>query len=155
MNGNEQMEDREGLSTCFRVLIADLKHVVFRSCDGLNAEVEVRAISEGGRLAPPRTARGQQLISRLSFSNGLVSPESGKSANGTVFNWFQEVCDPAKPLVKRTISISVENSNGKTLASWKVLNAWPCKWIGPFLSAEQNGLTIEHMSFAHEGIILE
>ncbi len=155
MDNQESIMDREGLSTRFRILIADLQHVLFRSCDGLDAEIEVVTIEEGGRLAPPRTARGQQRPSRLTFSHGLVSPETSQSSQKTIFDWFQEVCDPSKTLTKRTISISVENEDGKNIASWKVLNAWPCRWMGPVLSARSNSLTIEQIGFAHEGIVLE
>ncbi|MEZ4749454.1 MAG: phage tail protein [Bdellovibrionota bacterium] len=152
MNNNEQTPDKEGLSTRFKITIPQLKNVTFKTCDGLDSEVEVRMIAEGGRMGAPRMARGRQLVSRISFSHGMVSPEASGATAKTIFDWYQEVCDSSKPLEKKTISITIEDPGGNKIAGWKILNAWPCRWRGPLLSSEMNRLTIEQICFAHEGI---
>lgn len=147
--------DKEGLTTQFRITIPKHKNVTFKSCDGLESEVEVIQLPEGGRLGAPRTVRGQQLGGRLTFSHGTVSPEVSQGGSKTIFDWYQDVCDSSKPLAKETISITVMDSQGKKQAGWKILNAWPCRWIGPLLSAGTNTLTVEQITFAHEGIVAE
>ena len=155
MNGDEARESKEGLTTKFKITIPDIRNVTFKTCDGLDSEVEVVQYLEGGRMGPPRTARGHQLVSRLTFSHGMVSPESSQSGGKNLFDWYCEVCDSGKALTKRTVSITVEGTDGGKLVTWKVLNAWPCRWVGPLLSASSNTLTVEQVTFAHEGIIAE
>ncbi len=141
-------EGKEGLSTQFKVVIPELRDMVFKSCEGLESEIEVIHFNEGGNLGAPRTARGAQRVSRLSFGQGTSGSDSGK----TIFDWYLEVCDTSKPLQKKTLSITITDREGKKLTEWRVLNAWPCRWSAPLMSHENASIAVEYVSFAHEGI---
>lgn len=123
--------------------------MVFKSCHGMEMETDVVSICEGGRAGAPRTARGGQRVSRVSFGHGTAT---GNSSGKTLLDWYGEVCDASKPLQKKTLSVIVMDNSGKDLAEWRILNAWPCKWVAPVLNTHHNNLVVEFTSFAHEGI---
>ncbi len=141
--------DQDGLTTLFKVIIPGMKEAVFQTCDGMEAEVEVNFFYSGGSLKAPKTARGNQRVNRISFSQGT----SGKDSNSkTIFDWFLDVLDSGKPLQKKTLSILITNSNNDVLSEWRVVNAWPCRWVAPVLSRDNASQTLEFVSFAHEGL---
>lgn len=149
---NMQMpQDREGLSIQFEVVIPGFPKMIFNSCEGLESEVEVVHYEEGGSMGSGRTARGKQSVGKITFAKGMMGPS--KVGGPPIFQWFLDVCDASKLLQKKMIVVTVTNSEMQPLASWKMLNAWPCRWVGPLLSQEVSELTVEHLSFAHEGII--
>jgi len=146
------MGDKEGLSVQFEVVIPGFPRMLFKSCEGMDSEIDVIQISEGGRLGSPLTSRGGHRASRITFGKGTVAGESGGSA-GSIFKWYMDVCDASKPLQKKMIVISLTDA-GKpgAMAKWNLVNAWPCRWVGPLLSHDSSDLTMEYLSFAHEGI---
>jgi len=143
--------DKEGLSVQFEVVIPGLPKMLFRSCEGLDSEIDVVQIAEGGRLGSPLTSRGAHRASRITFGKGTVAGEVGGSA-GSIFKWYMDVCDASKALQKKMIVISLTGSKTDSLAKWNLINAWPCRWVGPLLSHESSDVTMEYLSFAHEGI---
>lgn len=143
--------EKEGLTTLFQIRIGEMPEMVFRSCEGLEAEIEVVSIPEGGRLGAPRTGRGAQRAQKISFSQGSLI-QGDKSASNSLFNWFKDVCDSSKPLQKRIIRLKMTNSEGKALSEWEIAGAWPCRWTAPLVSQEAAAVAVEYISFAHEGI---
>lgn len=143
--------EKEGLTTLFEIKVAEMPDMVFRSCEGLEAEIEVVSLAEGGRLTAPRTSRGAQRTQKISFSQGSLI-QGDKSANMSLFKWFKEVCDASKPLKKRIIYLKMKNSEGKPVSEWEITGAWPCKWSAPLVTQETTEIAVEYISFAHEGI---
>ena len=141
-------KDTEALTTLFKIVIPDLRDMVFTSCEGLESEIEVESLFEGGSLAAPKTVRGPQKVNKITFGHGTSGDKGGKS----LFDWYLEVCDSSKELQKKVISIMVIDRDGKELAEWRVKNAWPCRWVAPMMSRDLSALSIETISFAHEGI---
>jgi len=145
------IKEREGLTTLFKIQVAEMPDMVFRSCEGLEAEIEVVSIPEGGRLGAPRTARGLQKIQKISFSQGFLI-QGDKNANLSLFKWFKEVCDASKALKKRRIYLKMTDGEGKELSEWEIKDAWPCRWVAPLVSKDATEVAVEFVSFAHEGI---
>jgi phage tail-like protein len=142
-------EDKEGLSTLFKVIIPGIREMSFRSCEGLESEIEVVRHYDGGNLGAPKTSRGVQKVNNISFSQGSVG---GGNQNKTIHDWYSDVCDPSKKLDKQELSVMVVNSEGTEVAEWRIFNAWPCRWTAPIMSKDNSQLTVEYVSFAHEGI---
>lgn len=145
----QDAHDNEGLTTLFKVIMPDHRDMVFKSCEGLESEIEVRSYMEGGSLNAPKTARGAQKVNKISFGQGTAGGEGGSKS---LFDWYLEVCDSSKALTKRTLSVVVSDAEGHTLAEWRILNAWPCRWAAPMMSRDNSAVTVETVSFAHEGI---
>lgn len=141
-------EEKEGLTTQFKIVIPKIREMIFKSCEGIESEIEVAYFSDGGTLSAARTARGPQRVNKISFAQGTSATESGKG----IFDWYLEVCDTSKPLQKETISVIVMDREQKTLAEWRILNAWPCRWTAPMMSRDFSSLAVESVTFAHEGI---
>jgi phage tail-like protein len=146
--GAAALDKGQGVNTSFEIQIDGISQLTFQSCEGLEAEIEVVTLHEGGNLGAPRTARGHQNINRISFGQGTTSSEHGKS----IFEWFQDVCDAGHPLEKKSISIKLKNPDKQCLAEWQVHNAWPCRWTAPMMLSHSSGVAIEYVTFTHEGI---
>lgn len=142
-------ETKDGLTAYFKVVMEEYDEAVFQSCDGLESEIEVVFLAEGGRGNAPHAVRGLPKVNKLLFSKGSISAKGGKRG---LFDWFLEVCDYSKPLKRQTLTIQLLDSQKNAVRSWRVLNAWPCRWMGPSLSRESTDLSVEYIEFAHEGI---
>ncbi len=142
-------EMSEGVTTYFKVVMEDFEEAVFQSCDGLQAEIDVVYIPEGGKSGAPHAVRGQPRVNKIVFSKGSVSAKGSKRG---LFDWFLDVCDYSKPLKRQTLTIQLLDSQRNSIRSWKVLDAWPCRWLGPSLNRDGADLTVEYLEFAHEGI---
>ncbi len=144
-------QSKEGLTAFFKVVMEDYDEAVFQSCDGLESEIEVVYHAEGGRTGAPHAVRGLPKVNKLLFSKGSISTKSGKKG---LFDWFLEVCDYSKPLKRQTLTIQLLDSQKNAVRSWRVLDAWPCRWMGPSLSRDSADLTVEYIEFAHQGITI-
>jgi len=140
----------DNVSTQYKVVINGLKNTTFRSCEGLESEIDVLSYQNGGNLSAPVTARGFQKTGRLSFGRGAFSDQgsSGKS----LFDWYLEVCDSSKALKKETILVILVDSSDREVEKWEVVNAWPSRWMGPLLNQDDSQLSVQYITFAHEGI---
>ena len=56
---------------------------------------------------------------------------------------------------RRDISIRLLDETHSPVMIWKVRNAFPVKYNGPFLQAQSNEVAIESLELAHEGISVE
>ncbi len=143
-------EKKDALSAYFKVVMEDYEEAVFQSCDGLQAEIDVVYIPEGGRGGSPHAVRGLPKVNKILFSKGSISAKGGRKG---LFDWFMDVCDYSKPLKRQTLTIQLLDSQKNALRSWKILDAWPCRWMGPSLSRDGADLSVEYLEFAHEGIL--
>jgi phage tail-like protein len=142
-------EKKDGMSSYFKVVMEDYEEVIFQSCDGLQSEIEVVYVVEGGRASSPHALRGLPKSNKIIFSKGNLSAKNGKKS---LFDWFQEVSDYSKPLKRQTLTIQLLNTQKAAIRTWRVVDAWPCRWMGPTLSRDNSDLTVEYIEFAHEGI---
>lgn len=142
-------EKKDGMTAYFKVVMEDYDEVVFQSCDGLQSEIDVVYIAEGGRGGAPHAVRGLPKVNKILFSKGSISSKGGRKG---LFDWFLEVSDYSKPLKRQTLTIQLLDSQKTALRTWRVLDAWPCRWTGPALSRDNADLTVEYLEFAHEGI---
>jgi len=142
-------ERSDGLNSYFKVVMKDYDEVVFQSCEGLQSEIEVVYLAEGGRGGAPRAVRGLPKSNRILFSKGDVL---GKGSKKSLFDWYLETCDFSKPLKRQTLTIQLLDSQNEAVRTWQVVEAWPCRWIGPALTRGGTDLSVEYVEFAHEGI---
>jgi phage tail-like protein len=55
---------------------------------------------------------------------------------------------------RRDVVSSLLNEAHEPVASWRVRNAFPCKYIGPELRANSSEVAFESLELAHEGLTL-
>ncbi|MBI4403748.1 MAG: phage tail protein [Deltaproteobacteria bacterium] len=154
LNTNQMAADKEGTAYQFEVVISGYRKMTFKSCEGIESEVDVQTYLDGGRMNAPKTARGPQRVGKITFGKGTVGAEGPNGGKSNIFSWYMKVCDSSQVLKKETIVISLLDGERKKLSEWKLINAWPCRWIGPFLTTDDQDLTIDYVSFAHEGLFM-
>lgn len=142
-------ENAESLVTSFRVSIPNCEAISFASCQGLEFEVDVVSIPDGGRGSGTLTSRGLPRVNRITFSRGALK---GKNSGKGLMTWLTDVQNLDKPLKKQVVTIELLDSASEKLRAWEVRGAWPFRWAGPLLNQEASELTLDYISFAHEGI---
>lgn len=132
------------LSLNFLVEIEGLLVGGFQEVTGLQVETETEDYREGGvneyvhRLAGP-TRYPQNLV----LKKGLTDIES-------LWSWHQDVV--AGTLTRRNGSIYLLDRAGLPAMWWNFTGAYPVKWSGPELRAEQGAVAVEQVELAHRGI---
>ncbi len=147
-----------GLSHGFKVSIASSQGsrggaaVLFKSCDGIQSEIEVHFLNDGTAVDRAIPVRGRKLGGLINFTRGVA--DNTKSADD-FFKWYQDVCDSSVVLKRKLLSISLldVDQGNKEIARWEIKGAWPCRWIGPLLDTTNATPAIENLSFAYESIV--
>jgi phage tail-like protein len=118
----------------------------FAEADGLEAEVGVLEVKEGGenrfshRLPDRRSAQG-----KLTLKRGLLA------ASSDLADWCKSTIesDFSTPVTTRGINVFLLNENGNPLLAWNFSNAWPVKWSVTGLDAQKNEIALETLEFAY------
>jgi phage tail-like protein len=127
----------------FRVSFDDLPPAGFSACTGLEVETEVFEYAEGGGNShllrfPTRTKH-----MRLTLRRGI--------AGSAYWDWYDDIVDGL--IRERNGTIAILNPDGGGVAAeWQVRDAFPCKWSGPELTADQSAVAIEALELAHHGL---
>jgi len=115
----------------------------FSEVTGLQVETEIKEYREGGlneymhRLAGPT-----RYPSNLILKRGLTDVD-------ILIRWHQQVTQGA---VKRfNGSIVLLDISGQERWRWNFLQAYPVKWIGPYLRANATEVALETLELAHNG----
>jgi phage tail-like protein len=85
------------------------------------------------------------------FKTDEVTLKRGLVGTSLLFDWLTNVrvgnYDP------RTVMINLLNEARDSIASFKLINAQPKKWVGPTLAAKGGGeVAMEELHLVHEGI---
>jgi len=121
---------------------------LFTEVSGLGSESEV--IEQ--KVTDPNTGKPfvQKIPGRLKW--GDVTLKRGITEVMDVWQWRKVVEDGDLKGARTNCSIIMCDVNGKDVASWDMINAWPSKVTGPSLKSDSNELGIEEMVLVHEGI---
>jgi phage tail-like protein len=117
----------------------------FQEVSGLEAEIEVEPVVEGGENRfvhkLPKPVRHPNLV----LKRGIASGSSGLVA------WAQAVFenDFSQPIVPRGIVVSLRDAEGDPVRSWAVARAYPVKWQVSGFGSTKNEVVIETMEFAY------
>ena len=116
----------------------------FSECTGLNAESNVIEYREGDEGITPRKLPGLNKFGNITLKRGI-------STDIEIFNLFKTVLDGD---IQRdpSMSIVVLDEKRTERVRWNLLEAWPCKWMGPDLKANANEIAIESVEICHEGV---
>ena len=84
------------------------------------------------------------------FKQEDVTLKRGLIGSTDLFQWVKEVRDGADG--RRTVTITVLDEARNQVASFKLVNAQPKKWVGPTLAAKGGGeVAMEELHLTHEG----
>ncbi len=114
----------------------------FSEVSGIQAEVEVEEIREGGvndhvhRL--PKSTKYPNVV----FKRGITDSDA-------LWSWHQDVINGK--IARRTVFVVLRDASGNEKWRWSFIDAYPVKWVGPDLKADSNAVAIESLELAHNG----
>jgi len=113
----------------------------FQSVGGLNMELEVENIKEGGQNLFEHKLPGRSKFSELTLKRGLL-------LDSAVVQWIKDALYN-KEFKPTDIVIKLLNSDHEPLITWKVANAWPRKWSVSDLNATENSIMVETLEIVY------
>ena len=126
----------------------------FQECSGLQLEMEVHEINEGGWNDGVVRLAGRGKYTNIVLKRGMLHP-SGGTALGELWGWLQGVISGQRPIVRYDGVIEVlDNSGANTVATWVFDRGLPAKVVGPTLNAKTGDIAIEELTIAHQGLRL-
>ena len=132
--------------TCyFSVEIEGIQEAFFRECSGLESEIEVLPYEEGGVNDHPHKLPG-----RAKFPNVIL--KRGVTDSKDLWEWFSSGIKGK--IERKTVHIILCDAKSEEVRRWTFEGAYPIKWTGPSLNANENAVAIETLELAHEGMEL-
>lgn len=118
----------------------------FRECTGLGSENEVVEYKASGD-------KGQYIIKkipgRIKWNN--ITLKRGITDTLDMWEWRQKVEEGKIDEARKNGSIVMFSEDGKPMARWNFVAAWPSKITGPTANANANEVGIEELEITHEG----
>ncbi|MCG6877218.1 MAG: phage tail protein [Betaproteobacteria bacterium] len=134
------------LAQNFRVEIDGLEVASFAEVSGLEATIEVIEYRNGSEDNTVRKLPGLAKYSNITLKRGIVGDLS-------LWQWLRAVCQGE--VQRRSGSIILLNERREEVLRINFRRGWPCKWVGPSLSARDNEVAIEVLELCHEGLDIE
>ena len=128
----------------FTVQIEGLTTETFREVSGVGIDIEVTEMREGGSNTV------HKLPGLVKFPNVTLKRAFTGSTN--LYDWTLSYL--AGKGVRRTVTITVKDMKGTTMATFTLTRAFPVKWVPPALNASGNDVPIETLEIAHEGVTM-
>ncbi len=126
----------------------------FQECTGLQIDMDVHEITEGGRNDGSVRLVGRGKYSNITLKRGMLFPVGGTAVN-EMWSWLQGILSGQRPVVRYDGVIEVLNaSSGAVTATWVFDRGLPAKVSGPSFNAKSGEIAIEELTIAHEGLRL-
>jgi len=126
----------------------------FQECGGLQIDMDVHEITEGGRNDGTVRLAGRGKYTNIVLKRGMLFPVGGAAVND-IWSWLQGMLSGQRPIVRYDGVIEVLNaSSGAVTATWVFDRGLPAKVSGPSLNAKSGDIAIEELTIAHEGLRL-
>ena len=133
----------------FHVEVGDITEAAFNECSGLEMSTDVFEYIEGGL-----NEYVHKLPVRTKVSN--VTLKRGITISNELYDWYREMEDTlrqGKGFSFRQVTITLRTTvNQEELIRWTLDKAFPVKWVGPALKADETAVAVETLEFAHHGI---
>lgn len=112
---------------------------------GLNSEIEVQEVREGGlngfvHLLPGRAQRPAALTLR-----------HGLTTNDTLWQWHQELRHGK--IERKSGAVHLLDNQRNTVVWWEFQGALPVKWSGPELRADNANVAFASVELVHQGLV--
>jgi phage tail-like protein len=127
----------------------------FQECSGLEIEMDVQELQEGGRNDGTVRRVGRGKYSHIVLKRGMLFPDDGEVDN-QLWRWIQDVLRGVRPVARYDGVIEVLSADRQaTVATWTFDRGLPQKVAGPQLNAKSGEIAIEELTIAHEGLRLK
>ena len=127
----------------------------FQECTGLDVEMDVQELIEGGRNDSTVRLVGRGKYSPIVLKRGMLFPGGGK-VYSELWAWLQNILAGTRPVARYNGVIDVLAADTKTVvATWVFDRGLPSKIAGPQLNAKTGEIAIEEITIHHEGLRLK
>ena len=129
----------------------------FQECSGLEIELDVQELQEGGRNDGVIRRIGRAKYQPLTLKRGMLLAKDGGPADTHLWGWLQRLAS-GEDVVRFDGVVEVLDTAAaaqKVLATWSFVRGLPAKVTGPQLNAKTGEVAIEELHIAHEGLTLE
>ncbi|MDD7965482.1 phage tail protein [Actinomycetospora lemnae] len=128
----------------------------FAECSGLDLDVELRELAEGGRNDGVVRRVGRVKAGTITLRRGMLVPTAGGGADGALWDWIGGMIAGTLPVPRYDGHVEVHDAAGRrVLAHWSFVRGLPAKVAGPALNAKTGEIALEELQIAHEGLRLE
>jgi len=131
----------------YRVELEGIDVAGFSEISGFDASIDVIEYREGTeRINSPRKMPGLTKY-------GNVTLKWGMTASLDFFEWVQGISNGEKLEAEdrcQDIVIYLQDDSQADVASWTLINAWPCKYVVPDFNATSSEVSIESVEIAFE-----
>jgi phage tail-like protein len=126
----------------------------FQECSGLDIEMDVAELVEGGRNDGVIRRVGRGKYSNIVLKRGMFYGEDNR-VNPALWAWMQGILEGALPVPRYDGQVKLRAADGHTLlATWSFVRGLPQKVQGPQLNAKTGDVAMEELTIAHEGLLL-
>jgi phage tail-like protein len=126
----------------------------FQECTGLEVEMDVQELQEGGRNDGVIRRVGRGKYGPLVLKRGMFYGEHSR-VNPELWAWLQGILEGRVPVPRYDGQVQMLAGNGRTvLATWVFERGLPQKVAGPQLNAKTGEIAMEELHIAHEGLRL-
>lgn len=128
----------------------------FQECNGLEVELDVQELVEGGRNDGVIRRVGRGKYANIVLKRGMFYAAGGGEAglDRRLWRWLQGIAAGERPVQRYDGFIRVIDDGG-VIATWSFVRGLPTKLSGPQLNAKSGDIAIEELHIAHEGLQLE
>jgi phage tail-like protein len=127
----------------------------FQECSGLEIEMDVQELQEGGRNDGVIRRVGRGKYTNLVLKRGMFHGGAGSRVSPTLWEWLQGILRGVRPVMRCDGVVQVLAADRRTvLATWTFSRGLPAKVAGPQLNAKTGEVAIEELHIAHEGLRL-
>lgn len=134
--------------TCgnFQVEIQGISASSFSEVRGLEVSIDVVEYRAGdAKLNTEQKLPGLYKVTDVTLKRGLTRDLA-------LWNWITNAM--AGNVNRADVLIRLLDQSENPVLTWKLRNAWPCKWNGPVLNAGCSDVAIEELVLCHEGLEL-
>jgi phage tail-like protein len=126
----------------------------FQECQGLEVEMDVQELVEGGRNDGVIRRVGRGKYTNIILKRGMFYGDDGK-VKTELWGWLQGILAGQRPVARYDGTVQAMSADGQTvLATWTFDRGLPQKISGPQLNAKSGEIAIEELHIAHEGLRL-
>jgi phage tail-like protein len=123
----------------------------FQECTGLEVEMDVQELQEGGRNDGVIRRVGRAKYQNLVLKRGMLYAAPGGPADSAFWDWFQDIVS-GRPVVRYDGTVEVMSVGDTVVARWAFERGLPAKVVGPQLNARTGEVALEELHIAHEGL---
>ena len=145
-------EELEAVSSSLRLGGTALADGAFQECTGLDVELDVQELVEGGRNNGVIRRVGRAKYSPIVLKRGMFY--SGDAVNRDLWTWLEDVASGVRPVRRYDGIVEVMSVGDTDVARWLFERGLPAKITGPQLNAKTGEVAIEELHIAHEGLRL-